>query len=130
MINKVILLGHLGADPELIVLESQQAICRMRLATSSPARGEDGSRRTEWHTVVAFGRTALRSAEYLRSGALVYVEGRIQSREYADKDGVQHKVSEIVASTVQFLGSPKGREKSAQVEVCPVEEPDNTAQYV
>ena len=122
MMNKVLLLGYLGADPELIVLESQQALCKMRLATSSPVKDENGMRRTEWHNIVVFGRTALNCAEFLRSGSLAFVEGRIQSREYTDKSGEQRRVTEIVASTVQFLGNSKPEQQPARLDVFAVDE--------
>ncbi len=107
MVNKVILLGHLGLDPELIVLESQQAICRMRLATSSPGRAESEQKQAEWHNIVAFGHLALNCAQFLHCGALVFIEGRLQTREYKTQDGHQHKVIEIIANIVRQVVASK-----------------------
>lgn len=106
-VNKVILLGNLGADPEVRFTQGGQAVATFRMATSeSWTDRSSGQRqeRTEWHRVVAWGRLAELCGEYLRKGRQCYVEGRIQTREWQDKEGQKRYTTEIVASQVVFLG--------------------------
>lgn len=104
-VNKVILIGNLGADPELRYTSSGKAVADLRIATSeSYGRGADREEKTEWHRVVVWERTAENCAEYLSKGRKVYVEGRIQTRSWDDKDGNRRYTTEIVARDVQFLG--------------------------
>ena len=110
-INKAILIGNLGRDPELRYTAGGTAVANFTLATTeSWNNNKSGQReeRTEWHRVVAWGRTAELCAQYLSKGRTVYVEGRIQSREWEDKEGQKRRTTEIVANTVQFLGGPRG----------------------
>jgi single-strand DNA-binding protein len=110
-INKAILIGNLGRDPELRYTAGGTAVANFTLATTeSWNNNKSGQReeRTEWHRVVAWGRTAELCAQYLSKGRTVYIEGRIQSREWEDKEGQKRKTTEVVANTVQFLGSPRG----------------------
>lgn len=104
-VNKAILIGNLGKDPEVKFLPSGGAVCNLSIATNETWTDKDGQKqeRTEWHRVVVFGKTAEHCGEYLSKGRQVYVEGRIQTREY-EKDGSKRYSTEIVASTVQFLG--------------------------
>ena len=105
-VNKVILVGNLGADPELRYTPSGQGVCELRIATSDSWTDKQGQRqeRTEWHRVVVWGKRAEVCSKYLSKGRQVYVEGRIQTRTYDDKDGNKRYITEIIAADVQFLG--------------------------
>ena len=107
-VNKVILIGNLGRDPETRYAPSGGAICNITLATSrtrtDKASGEKREE-TEWHRVVFFDRLAEIAGEYLKKGRSVYVEGRLQTRKWQDKDGQERYTTEIVAETMQMLGS-------------------------
>jgi single-strand DNA-binding protein len=109
-VNKAILVGHLGADPELRNTASGTAVCEFRVATSESWKDKNGQRqeRTEWHRVVVWGKTAEICSKYLAKGRQVYIEGRIQTRSWEDKEGQKRYTTEIVANEVQFLSS--GRE--------------------
>ena len=106
-VNKAILIGNLGADPELRYTPGGQAVTTFRLATTERWTGQDGQKneKTVWHNIVAWGKQAEIVKEYLSKGRQVYVEGRIDNRSYDDKEGNKRYVSEIVALRVQFLGS-------------------------
>ena len=112
-VNKVILVGHLGADPDMRYTPSGAGVCELRLATSESWKDKNGQRqeRTEWHRVVVWGKTAEICAKYLAKGRQVYIEGRIQTRSYDDKEGQKRYITEIIANDVQFLSS--GREGGA-----------------
>jgi len=105
-VNKVILIGNLGRDPELRYTPGGQAVANFTLATNERFTSKDGEKqeRTEWHRIVAWGRTGELCAQYLSKGRSVYVEGRLQTREWEDKEGQKRRTTEIVATTVQFLG--------------------------
>lgn len=105
-INKVILIGNLGRDPELRSTGSGQAVCEFSLATSEKYRDRDGQNqeRTEWHRIVVWGPQAESAAKYLTKGRTVYIEGRLQYRDWTDKEGNKRTTTEIVANTLQFLG--------------------------
>jgi len=105
-INKVILIGNLGADPETRYTQGGQAVTNFRIATSEKWTDKQGQpqERTEWHRIVTFGRLAEHCRDYLSKGRQVYVEGRIQTRQWEDKDKNKRFTTEIVALTVQFLG--------------------------
>jgi single-strand DNA-binding protein len=108
MLNKVTLIGNLGADPEVRYMPTGGAVTNISLATTRRWKDRDsGERRdaTEWHRVVFFNRLAEVVGEYLRKGSQVYVEGRLQTRKWQDKDGVDRYSTEIVASEMQMLGS-------------------------
>ena len=109
-VNKAILVGNLGRDPELRYTKSGGPVCNFTLATNEKWKGQDGqlNERTEWHRVVAFGRTGELCAQYLAKGRSVYLEGRIQTREWEDKEGSKRYTTEIIANTVQFLGGRGG----------------------
>lgn len=104
-VNKVILLGNLGADPELKYLPSGQAVCEMRLATSQTYtdKNDQKQERTEWHRIVAWGKTAENCSKFLKKGRQLYLEGRLQTRSWDDKDGNKRYTTEIVADQVVFL---------------------------
>lgn len=110
-INKVILVGHLGQDPETRYMPSGGAVTNLRVATSEQWKDKntgDQQERTEWHNVAMFGRLAEISAEYLRKGSQVYVEGRLRTRKWQDKDGNDRWTTEIVANDMQMLGGRPG----------------------
>ncbi len=106
-VNKVILIGNLGAKPELKFLPSGQAVAEMRLATTDTYTDKSNQRqeKTEWHRVVVWGKTAENCAQYLDKGRQVYIEGRLQTRSWDDKNtGEKRYMTEIVANQVTFLG--------------------------
>ena len=105
-VNKVILVGNLGADPEVRYASSGAAVVNFRIATSENWTNKEGGKetRTEWHRIVAFGKLAEICAEYLNKGKQVYVEGRLQSRSWEDKEGNKRWTTEIVANNVVMLG--------------------------
>lgn len=107
-VNKVTLIGNLGNDPELRSTQSGSAVANITLATSESWRDketQETKERVEWHRVIFFGRLAEVVNEYLRKGSQVYVEGRIQTRKWQDKDGNDRYTTEIVANEMQMLGS-------------------------
>lgn len=110
-VNKVILLGRLGADPESRMTPSGQQVCSLRLATSESYQ-KDGQReeKTEWHSVVLWGRLAELASKYLRKGRSCYIEGRLQTRSWDDPQGQKRYKTEIVASQLQFVDSGAGRQ--------------------
>lgn len=106
-INKVILVGNLGQDPEVKYAPSGAAVCNVSIATTDSWRDKTSGEkqdRTEWHRVVMFSRLAEIAGEYLRKGSQVYVEGRLQTRKWQDRDGNERYTTEIVASEMQMLG--------------------------
>lgn len=106
-INKVILVGNLGADPETRYTASGAAITNIRLATSESWRDKqtgENQERTEWHRVVLFGKLGEIAGEYLKKGRQVYIEGSLRTNKYTDKDGVERYTTDIVANEMQMLG--------------------------
>lgn len=105
-VNKVILIGHLGADPEIRYTPSGQPVANFRLATSESWNDKSGQRqeRTEWHRIVVWGKLAELCGEYLAKGRQVYVEGRLQTRQWDDRDGNKRFTTEVQAREVTFLG--------------------------
>jgi len=106
-INKVILIGHLGADPELRAFSNGDKVCNLRLATTDKWRDKSTSEMkesTEWHRVVLYRRLAEVADEYLRKGAAVYIEGRLRTRKWQDKDGQDRYSTEIEATEMKMLG--------------------------
>ena len=111
-INKVILVGNLGQDPETRAMPSGKAVTNVRIATSDSWRDKQTGEQkeaTEWHTVVFFDRLAEVAAEYLRKGSQVYVEGRLRTRKWQDKTGNDRYTTEIVANEMQMLGGRGGQ---------------------
>ena len=107
-INKVILIGHLGQDPEVKYMPSGQAVCNITLATTESWTDKNSGEkveRTEWHRVVFFRRLAEIAGEYLRKGSQIFVEGRLQTRKWQDQGGNDRYTTEIVANDMQMLGS-------------------------
>jgi single-strand DNA-binding protein len=109
-VNKVILVGNLGRDPEVRYLPSGDAVANITIATSSKYKSKTGEmvEETEWHRVSFFGKLAEIAGQYLKKGRSVYVEGRIKTRKYTDKDGVEKYATDIVANEMQMLGSREG----------------------
>lgn len=106
-VNKVILIGNLGAKPELKFLPSGQAVCEMRIATTDvyTDKSQQRQEKTEWHRIVVWGKTAENCAQYLDKGRQIYVEGRLQTRSWDDKNtGEKRYMTEVVANQVTFLG--------------------------
>ena len=106
-VNKVILIGNLGKDPELRYAPSGSAVANFSLATSEQWKDQEGNpqERTSWHNIVVWGKLAEIAAEYLKKGRKVYVEGRIQYRDYEGKDGNKRYVTEVVVNDLVMLGS-------------------------
>jgi single-strand DNA-binding protein len=110
-INKVILIGHLGADPETRAMPSGMTVANLRLATSENWKDKQSGEqqeRTEWHNVALFGRLGEVAGEYLRKGSQVYIEGRLRTRKWQDKSGVDRYTTEIVANDMQMIGGRGG----------------------
>ena len=109
-VNKVILIGNLGRDPETRYTTGGDAVTNLRIATTETWKDKSGEKqeRTEWHTVVLFGRQAEIAGEYLKKGRPVYIEGRLQTRKYTDKEGVEKYATEIVGDRMQLLGGREG----------------------
>lgn len=111
-VNKVIIIGNLGRDPEVRYTPSGAAVCNLRLATTRNWKNRESGERqeeTEWHSVVLYDRQAEIAGEYLKKGRPVYIEGRLKTRKWQDKDGNDRYTTEIVAETMQLLG---GRESA------------------
>ena len=129
-VNKVILVGNLGRDPETRYTTGGDAVTNIRLATTETWKDKAGEKqeRTEWHNIVFYGRQAEIAGEYLKKGRQIYVEGRLQTRKWQDKEGQDRYTTEIIADRMQMLGSregsgapaagdePPGREKSSAAE--------------
>lgn len=118
-VNKVILIGNLGADPEVRFTGSGQSVATLRIATSERWQDKSGQKaeRTEWHRIIVWGKQAELCKEYLSKGRSIYVEGRLQTREWTDKEGSKRYTTEVVAQRIQFLGSPQGKSKGSDAEM-------------
>lgn len=110
-VNKVILVGNLGKDPEIRYMPSGEPVANVTIATSSKYKSKTGElvEETEWHRVTFFGKLAEIVGQYLKKGRPIYVEGRLKTRKYTDKDGVEKYTTDIIANEMQMLG---GRENS------------------
>mgnify|MGYP001619773314 CR=1 FL=1 len=117
-VNKALLLGHLGADPEVRYTDGGQAVANFRMATSESWTDKAGNRqeKTEWHRIVVWGRTAENVGQYLKKGREVFVEGRIETREWTDKDGQKRWSTEIKADRVVFVGGGGGESRESREE--------------
>jgi single-strand DNA-binding protein len=113
-INKVILIGNLGQNPEVRFSPSGQAVCNLSIATSESWTDKNGQKqeKTEWHRVVVFGKLAELCGQYLTKGRQAYIEGKLQTRNWQDKDGQTRYTTEVVAQSVQFLGGNAGAGRS------------------
>ena len=116
MVNSITVVGYLGKDPDTRFTTSGKAVCSFSVATTEKWRGDDGELKesTQWHQVVVWGKQAEPCGQYLAKGRLVYVEGRIQTRNYEDKDGVKRYVTEIIARQVKCLGGGGGEKKERE----------------
>ena len=106
-LNKVILIGRLGRDPETRYMPNGDAVCNFSVATSESWKDQSGQKkeRTEWHNITLYRKLAEIAAQYLKKGSLVYLEGKIQSRKYTGKDGIERTAFEIIASEMKMLDS-------------------------
>jgi single-strand DNA-binding protein len=120
-VNKVILIGNLGRDPEIRYMPSGDALATLSVATTDSWKDKSGEKqeRTEWHRVSMFGRLAEIAGEYLKKGSQVYIEGRIQTRKYTDKDGAEKYSTEIVANEMKMLGSRNAAGGMADMDSAP-----------
>ena len=116
-VNKVIIVGNVGRDPELRYTQSGQPVASFSIATNERFKDKDGNwkDRTEWHRIVAWARLAEICGEYLRKGSQVYVEGRIQTRDWEDKEGNKRQTTEIIALGMQMLGRARRRRRAVDV---------------
>lgn len=114
-LNKAMLIGRLGRDPEVRYTKSGDAVANFTLATDETYKDKQGNRqeRTEWHNINAWGKLADFAQNYLKKGRLVYVEGSIQTRDWTDKDNVKHYKTEIRANTIRFVGPPPDGARTA-----------------
>lgn len=116
MVNRVILIGHLGRDPEVRATASGLPVANFSVATSEyQGTDAEGNRqeRTEWHNIVVFGKQADFCRQYLRKGRLVFVEGRLQTRDWEDRDGNRRRTTEVIAGNVRILDSRRSAEEGA-----------------
>ncbi len=118
-VNRVTLLGRLGRDPKTSDAQGL-AICRLALATTRRYKGRDGKEETEWHNVVVFGKTAEVAQQYLVKGSEVYIEGRLHTRKYTGKDGIERYATEVICESLQLGAKPQGTVPAAST---------TTAQY-
>ena len=114
-VNKVILVGRLGRDPEVRYMPNGEAVANFSIATDEQWKDRDGNRqtRTEWHNITLYRKLGEIAGQYLRKGGLVYIEGRIQSRKYTGKDGVERTAYEIIGNEMKMLGSKELGVKAA-----------------
>jgi single-strand DNA-binding protein len=116
-VNKVILVGRLGKDPETRYMTNGEAVTNVTLATSENWKDKSGEKqeKTEWHNLVFYRRLAEIAGEYLKKGAQIYVEGKIQTRKWQDKEGKDRYTTEIIVNEMQMLGSKSGGAGSFEV---------------
>jgi single-strand DNA-binding protein len=118
-VNKVIIVGNLGRDPEMRYMPSGDPIANIAVATSYRTKDRDTGEQkelTEWHRITFFGGLAEIVGQYLKKGSSVYVEGRLQTRKFTDKDGVERWATDIIAEEMQMLGSPSSANRGTQQE--------------
>jgi single-strand DNA-binding protein len=118
MKNSVNIMGNLGADPEVRYTQSGTAVCNMRIATNERWTDKEGQKqeRTEWHRVVVWGKSAENCGKYLAKGRLVDITGKLQTRQWDDRDGNKRYTTEIVANNVTFLGTGKQQSQNRETE--------------
>ena len=116
-LNKVMLIGHLGADPDVRYMPNGKPVANLRIATSEKwTKDGEKQERTEWHSVVMFDRLGEIAGEYLRKGSQVYIEGKLQTRKWQDKDGKDRYTTEIIAQSMKMLGVRPQSERSPRQE--------------
>ena len=118
MLNKVILIGRLGKDPETRLMPNGEAVCNFSVATSESWKDKNGQRqeRTEWHEITMYRRLAEIAGQYLKKGSQVYLEGRIQSRKYQGKDGIERTAYDIIANEMKMLGGVNDGQQAQSVQ--------------
>lgn len=123
-VNKVILIGRLGKDPDMRYTPGGTAVANFSLATNTASKDSDGNwtDKTEWHNIVTFGRTAEIAGEYLKKGKLVYIDGRLQTSSWEDQNGQKRYKTEIVATELQLIGSRGEAESGADSSAADVED--------
>ena len=106
MLNKVILIGRLGKDPEVRYMPNSEAVCNFSVATSESWKDQNGQRqeRTEWHNITMYRKLAEIAGQYLKKGSQVYLEGKIQTRKYTDKNGIERTAYDIIVNEMKMLG--------------------------
>jgi len=116
MVNKIILIGNLGADPDVRYTQAGTAVATLRMATTERFKGKDGQMQdqTEWHRVIAFSRLAEICGEYLHKGSKVYIEGKIQTRKWTDQNGTEKFTTEIIAREMKMLDGKGGQSEQQQ----------------
>ena len=114
MLNKVILIGRLGRDPETRYMPNGEAVCNFSVATSEAWNDRNGQRveRTEWHNITMYRRLAEIAGQYLKKGSQVYLEGKIQSRKYTDKNGAERTAYDIIANEMKMLGGGNSEQQA------------------
>jgi len=123
-LNRVLLIGNLGQDPEKRFTPSGQPVTTFTIATTERWKDRSNGQpqeRTEWHRIVVWGQQAENCAQYLSKGRPVFVEGRLQTRQWEDKDGVKRTTTEVIAQRVLFLGSSQGREGKGRSDQTPID---------
>lgn len=126
-VNKVIIVGNLGRDPELRHMPSGDAIANIAVATSYKSKDRSTGEQketTEWHRISFFGRLAEIVGEYMKKGSSIYVEGRLQTRKYTDKDGVEKYATDIIAESMQMLGSGNSSQDQDDAQPAPAAAPE------
>ena len=118
MLNKVILIGRLGKDPEVRYMPNGEAVCNFSVATSETWNDRNGQRveRTEWHNITMYRRLAEIAGQYLKKGSQVYLEGKIQSRKYEGKDGIERTAYDIIANEMKMLGGGNSEQQAQSVQ--------------
>lgn len=122
-LNKVLLIGRLGQAPIVRYMPNGEAVCNFSIATSETWKDQHGQKqeRTEWHNIILYRRMAEVAGQYLKKGSLVYIEGRIQSRKYTDKNGIERTAYEIIGSEMKMLGG--GNDSGQQAQAAQAETP-------
>lgn len=129
MVNRVELIGHLGADPEIRILETQVKVAQFRMATSrSYKKNDEKVKETEWHNVACFRGLAEVIEKYVKKGSLIRIEGRIRTRSYDAQDGTKRYVTEVIANDMTMLGGKQGGHDNSQASNT-ITEPDGTTMH-
>lgn len=131
MINKVILIGNLGQDPKVHITQSNSIVTQLSVATSRRVKQADGQYEdeTEWHRVTCFGKTAEVARDYLAKGRQVYIEGRLRTRKFTDKDNTEKYVTEIICETLKLLGRKEDAAAPAAAPAPATQRPAPAASY-
>lgn len=127
MLNKAILIGNLGADPDVRYIPNGNAVATVRLATTrrwKDKQTNDRKEDTEWHRVVFYGKLAEVVSEYVKKGSQIYVEGRIETKKWQDKDGQDRYTTQIVAEEMHMIGGGKGKQEHGAQNVAPQRQPE------